>query len=120
MDRDGEYYEELGRTMRLVEDTPAYYFYNKLSEETGEVAEVAAALMGSESKQRKLLKKHNTINDALLEELADTVNVAMIIAAKHGLEPDEVINMGRIKMKRKNDKRDERQIPESDPDSTRG
>ena len=107
MDRDGEYYDELERTMRLIKDTPTYYFYNKLSEETGEVAEVAAAIMGSESKQKKLLKKHAAIEDALLEELADTVNVAMIIAARHGLEPDEVINMGRIKMKKKNDKRDE-------------
>lgn len=106
MDRDGDYYDELERTLRLIDGTPTYYFYNKLSEETGEVAEVASAIMGSESKQRKLLKKHSTLEEALLEELGDTVNVVMIIAARHGLEPDQVISMGYRKLKKKNDKRD--------------
>jgi NTP pyrophosphatase (non-canonical NTP hydrolase) len=101
-----EYLNELIRTLRLIGDTPAHYFYNKLSEETGEVAEVASALMGSERKCKKILKKHNSLEDALLEELGDTVNVVMIIASQHGLKPEDVIDMGRIKMKRKNDKRD--------------
>ena len=101
-----DYHDELTRTLKLTEDTPTPYFYNKLSEETGEVAEVAAAFMGSESKIKKLLKKHETLEHALLEELGDTVNVAMIIGARHNLTPDEIIDMGRIKLKRKNDKRD--------------
>lgn len=101
-----EYQNELIRTLELIKDTPTEYFYNKLHEETGEVAEVASAWMGSEAKVKKLLKKHDDLTEAMLEELGDTLNVVMILAARHDLSFDEVVDMGRRKLKKKNDKRD--------------
>ena len=101
-----DYYAELFRTLTFIKDTPTHYFYNKLSEETGEVAEVAAAFMGSETKIDKLLKKHITITDAMLEELSDTYNVVMILAARHGLSITDIIEEGTRKLKSKNDNRE--------------
>lgn len=99
------YKEELTTTMGHIEDTPTYYFYNKLAEETGEVAEVASAYMGSDKKVIKLLKTHDNLEEAMLEELSDTVNVVMILAARHNITFEEIIDTGRLKLKKKNDKR---------------
>jgi NTP pyrophosphatase (non-canonical NTP hydrolase) len=108
-----EYEKELARTLGLIQKTPTYYFYNKLAEEAGEVAEVASAYMGSNKKVKKILSKYECLEEAMLEELGDTVNVVMILAARHNLTFDEVVEAGRQKFKTKNDKRDNDQIRQS-------
>lgn len=96
---------ELNLTMHLVEDTDISYFFNKLHEETGEVAEVGSAIMGSENKTKKLSKKPGGVDGCLLEELADTIVVASIIAYKKGFKFLDLLEMAKKKMKIKNDKR---------------
>lgn len=104
------YEQELARTMGQILNTPTYYFYNKLAEEAGEVAEVASAYMGSNKKIRKILSKYECLEEAMLEELGDTMNVVMILASRHNITFDDVVEAGRQKFKTKNDKRDNDQI----------
>ena len=100
------YIDELLRTLRLIERTPTHYFHNKLNEEAGEIAAVFSAYMGSEKKIKEFKEKHGSLREALLDELGDTTNVIMVLAARYGIRPEEVIERGRVKLKRKNDKRD--------------
>ena len=102
-----EFNDELFRTIKLVENTPTYYFHNKLFEEAGEVAAVLSGIMGSEKKIKKLVEEHVSLEEALLDELGDTTNVIMILAARYGMSFDEVVERGRLKMKEKNDWRDD-------------
>lgn len=97
--------DELDTTMEMVASTDVSYFFNKLHEETGEVAEVGSAIMGSENKTRKLTKKCGSVDLALLEELADTTVVTMILALKRGFTIEQVLTEATRKMKIKNDKR---------------
>lgn len=105
LDYLADFVDELDTTMDMVEGTNNAYFFNKLGEETGEAHEVFSALLGSESKNRKLTKKAGSVEAALIEELSDTFNVLMIIARRHGFTVDNVFEVGRQKMKIKNDKR---------------
>lgn len=99
--------KELQETMRMIKDTPTHYFYNKLHEETGEVAEVASAFMGSEKKTRELTAKAGSLENALLEELADSFVVLSIIGERHGFDTEDILEMAKIKMFQKNEKRRE-------------
>lgn len=100
-----DFEDELSVTMEYTSETPVEYFYNKLHEETGEVAEVVSAYLGSEKKYKKISKKSGSLELALLEELADTINVAFIIALKKGFTPSNVLDEARKKMRNKNEKR---------------
>lgn len=100
-----DFADELDVTMKMVDDTPVHYFYNKLSEETGEVAAVASAFMGSEKKIRQLTEEAGSIENALIEELSDTFVVIMIIARKHGFDLEDIFKVGTVKMFQKNMKR---------------
>ena len=97
--------DELNETMRMVEGTDTSYFFNKLHEETGEVAEVGSAMMGSESKQKKLTKKCGTVEAALLEELADTFVVTMVLARRANFTTEDILREAKRKMQIKNEKR---------------
>lgn len=100
------YCDELNRTLRLIKNTPTHYFYNKLAEETGEVAEVASAYMGAKNKEDKILEKHECLQDAMLEELADVINVSIMLAGRHHLSFEEVLEEATRKLKKKNDKQE--------------
>lgn len=100
-----DFYEELNQTMELIEKTPTHYFYNKLHEETGEVAEVASAFMGSEKKIRELTAEAGSLENALIEELSDSFVVLMIIARRHGFDMEDIFKVGAHKMAVKNQKR---------------
>lgn len=90
--------DELEITMKMVEGTPTSYFYNKLHEETGEVAEVASAFMGSLKKQIKLVEKCGSVEAALIEELSDSFVVIMILARRHGFDLEDIFRVGKDKM----------------------
>ena len=62
----------------------------KLGEEVGEVCEAVAAINGSLSKEKKLLKKGQTPRDALLEELGDVMVVIHNIATLANIPHREI------------------------------
>lgn len=96
------YLRALDETMAEIKKTPTYYFYNKLNEESGEVAEVASAFMGSRSKQKKIEAKGKTLDGAMLEELGDVFNVVMILCTRHNVGMQELINSAANALDRKN------------------
>ena len=76
------------------------YYPLKLSEETGEVAEVAVALEGSKRKIKKL-GGAPLLKTRLADELADVFNLVMLIAEQHNLAPADVIKSATSKLYKK-------------------
>ena len=77
----------------------------KLAEETGEVAEAISAFMGNEKKTKKLAADNHTPEEALSEELADVIIVALNIAHAANLDIDKMLLSAAAKMKGRADKR---------------
>lgn len=72
-------------------NTDAHYYPIKLMEECGEVAEAYVAhVFGSKKKIKKIAQKGQSPRDALIEEIADVVFVAELIALSQGISQEEI------------------------------
>lgn len=91
-----EYKKAHNKFNENLNTAPMFYFL-KLMEEVGEVAEITAALNGSTRKLAKLGGKEK-LRDKLIEELGDVVCVALTCAFTHGIEPEELFEANAAKL----------------------
>lgn len=70
-------------------NTSPYFYFLKLMEECGEVAEITAAISGSKRKLTKLGGRDN-IKNKLIEELGDVICVALTCAYQYDITPEEL------------------------------